>query len=159
MNAWILSIVGIICLGILLDIVLPTGQMSKYVKGFFSLLCMFVIIAPIPAFLTGEWTISIDTKLFDVDKNLQKDIKILQEDALIDEIQDYLSKSDYLVSVTIKLNESILREFESIDISCYMNITESEVESHVVKIKELITTKYSIEKEDINVLIFAERGG
>lgn len=48
LSAWITGIVGVICLGILLEIVLPEGQTSKYVKGAFSLLVVFVIAAPLP---------------------------------------------------------------------------------------------------------------
>ena len=43
MGAWIMSVVGVICLGVLLEIVLPSGKTTKYVRGTFSLLVVFVI--------------------------------------------------------------------------------------------------------------------
>ena len=48
MGAWILSIAGVICLGILLEIVLSEGKTAKYVKGAFSLLVVIAIVAPLP---------------------------------------------------------------------------------------------------------------
>ena len=43
MGAWIMSVVGVICLGVLLEIVLPSGKTTKYVRGTFSLLVVYVI--------------------------------------------------------------------------------------------------------------------
>ena len=33
MSAWILSVAGIVTAGVLIDILLPEGDSSKYVKG------------------------------------------------------------------------------------------------------------------------------
>ncbi len=53
MKGWIISIVGVICLGILLEIVLPEGKTAKYVRGAFSLLVVFSIAAPLPGLIKG----------------------------------------------------------------------------------------------------------
>lgn len=54
MNAWIISVVGVIALGILLEVVLPEGSTAKYVKGAFSLIVIFVIVSPIGSFLKKD---------------------------------------------------------------------------------------------------------
>ncbi len=36
MRGWILSIVGIVFIGVILDIILPDGKTSKYIKHIFS---------------------------------------------------------------------------------------------------------------------------
>lgn len=51
MGAWIISITGVICLGILLDIVLPDGKTTKYIRGAFSLIVILVIVSPLPSLL------------------------------------------------------------------------------------------------------------
>ena len=60
MGAWVTSIVGVICLGILLDIVLPEGKTTKYIRGAFSLIVILAIVAPIPSLLKKEWKINAD---------------------------------------------------------------------------------------------------
>lgn len=48
MSAWLLSIVGVVSLGVLIEIIMPEGEHSKYIKGIFSLIVVFVIVAPFP---------------------------------------------------------------------------------------------------------------
>lgn len=56
-NSWLLSIVGIVLIGILIDVILPTGQISKYIKGIFAIISVFIIISPIPKILNKDFTI------------------------------------------------------------------------------------------------------
>lgn len=55
---------GVICLGILLEIVLPQGKSAKYIKGAFSLLVVLAIASPLPRLLKKDYEISIDTDYF-----------------------------------------------------------------------------------------------
>ena len=57
MISYILSIVGIVFLGVLVDIILPDGEMNKYVKGVFSIIAMCVIISPIPKLIKTDFDI------------------------------------------------------------------------------------------------------
>ena len=58
MGAWILGITGVVCLGVLIEILLPDGQAGKYVKGAFSLLVVFAVAAPLPSVVKQlrEWS-------------------------------------------------------------------------------------------------------
>lgn len=47
MSAWLLSVVGIVSAGVLLDILLPDGDMAKYAKGVFALIVVLVLVSPI----------------------------------------------------------------------------------------------------------------
>lgn len=60
MGAWIVAITGVICLGILLDIVLPSGQTTKYIRGAFSLILVLVIVSPIPSLVKKDWQLKFD---------------------------------------------------------------------------------------------------
>lgn len=58
MSAWLLSIVGVVSLGVLIEIIMPEGEHSKYIKGIFSLIVVFVIVAPFPKlFSQGDFAI------------------------------------------------------------------------------------------------------
>ena len=46
--------VGVVLLGVLADVLLPKGQMSKYVKGIFSVLLIFVLLTPVVNFFRQD---------------------------------------------------------------------------------------------------------
>ena len=56
MSAWLMSIVGVVSLGVLLEILLEDGQTSKYIKGVFAIAVVLVIVAPLPKFFNKEWS-------------------------------------------------------------------------------------------------------
>lgn len=58
MNAWLLSIVGVVALGVLLEILLADGETSKYIKGVFALAVVLVLVAPLPKFLNKDFDIN-----------------------------------------------------------------------------------------------------
>ena len=53
MSGWVLSVTAVVCLTVLLDIIMPDGQMKKYVKGIVSIIVIFVIVTPL-ASLAGK---------------------------------------------------------------------------------------------------------
>ena len=50
-SGWILSIAGIVIISVLVELVMPEGQMNKYIKGVFSFIIVLVIILPLPKIL------------------------------------------------------------------------------------------------------------
>jgi len=53
LSIWILSIAGVVVLGVMIDFILPSGETNKYVKGMFAFITIFVIISPIPNWING----------------------------------------------------------------------------------------------------------
>lgn len=45
--SWLLALMGVVLLSVLVDILLPSGQTNKFIKGIFSILIIFVIITPL----------------------------------------------------------------------------------------------------------------
>ena len=74
MNEWIMSIVGITALGVLMDILLPEGETSKYIKGIFALFTVFVIIYPLPKIVNGNFDYN---SLFNIFSELEWKIKLI----------------------------------------------------------------------------------
>lgn len=58
MNAWLLSIVGVVSLGVLLEILLADGHTAKYIKGVFALAVVLVLVSPLPQFFKKDFDIS-----------------------------------------------------------------------------------------------------
>ena len=47
-SVYLLSIVGVVFLSVFIDIVLPNGNINKYIKSVMSLIVVFVLISPLP---------------------------------------------------------------------------------------------------------------
>lgn len=58
MTSWIAGIVGIVVVGVLIDILLPEGDSNKYIKGIYALIVVFIVISPIAKLANGD--INID---------------------------------------------------------------------------------------------------
>ena len=50
-STWILSILGIVILGMLADMLMSDTRLQKYVRAIVSTFTVFIIIAPVPSFL------------------------------------------------------------------------------------------------------------
>ena len=53
-SSWILSIAGIICLSVVVELILPEGQMNKYIKGIMSFVVTLIVILPLPKILSSQ---------------------------------------------------------------------------------------------------------
>lgn len=91
-SAWLLSIAGVIILGVLAEFVLPEGQMNKYTKVIFSFVTLLVIILPLPKLFGKD---------FDISKYFGNTEDVLQE--------DYLEQInlDKLTSISESVNRKI----------------------------------------------------
>ena len=45
--SWILSLVGLAFLGVMIDIVAPSGSINKFIKSVFSIFILFVLVSPL----------------------------------------------------------------------------------------------------------------
>lgn len=67
MNWWILSVVGVVAVGVLVDIVLDDKDLGKYIKGIFGIIVVLVILAPLPKMLKNVKKIDFVTKFDSVE--------------------------------------------------------------------------------------------
>lgn len=54
MTGWILGIVGVVVVGVLIDVLMPEGESNKYVKGVYALIVVLVIASPVVKFLKSD---------------------------------------------------------------------------------------------------------
>lgn len=106
MKEWILSVVGVIALGVLVDIILPSGKIAKYVKGAFSLIVVLVISSIVP--LIADIDFQIDT---DIGKYFSsEDISAFQSRSYAQErIEKELSEHDCICSVQIEWDNTLVK--------------------------------------------------
>lgn len=54
MTAWITGIVGVVVVGVLIDVLMPEGESNKYIKGVYALIVVLVIASPIAKALKSD---------------------------------------------------------------------------------------------------------
>lgn len=112
-----MSVVGVICLGILLEIVLPEGQTAKYVKGAFSLLIVFVIASPLPALVKGDFKFSYDASAYEVDGEYVNSTYAMLASNLSGHAEYALKCEGYVAEVKINMTEDAPVKLKSIDVT------------------------------------------
>ncbi|MFA6859843.1 MAG: stage III sporulation protein AF [Clostridia bacterium] len=135
-SSWILSIAGIAVMGVVLDLVLPEGQMQKYVKVVYSFIVVFVIISPLPklfngsfdfeAFFGSDYTNSIQTEFIGIvneqkkeaiEKNIVSSLEMQGISGVIVDVQSNIFETDFKISyVVIDVGQVVINsEQEHID--------------------------------------------
>ena len=112
-----MSIVGVICLGLLLEIVLPEGQTAKYVRGAFSLLVVFVIAAPLPKLLKTDWQLNLDGYTFEVDDKYVNSTYAAYTENTAANLERYLSENGYAARVKITVEEKMPITLKSVEVT------------------------------------------
>lgn len=146
MSGWVLSVTAVICLTVLLDIIMPDGQMKKYVKGIVSIIVIFVIITPLASIAVGEFdltkgNITIDSDMLD---NLESTSDSYRETQL----EAMLSDDDITADVKIE-NDNGKKKVEVI----IQNQVLSENEMNILKqkVKDTVTDFLGIDSGSVSV--------
>ena len=98
MSAWLISIVGVVSLGVLIEIVLPEGENSKYIRGIFSIIVIFVIISPLPKMMKGDFFkdfLGNDQTQIEIDDDYYNSMVESIHNTIIKDIQDNLTSNGY----------------------------------------------------------------
>lgn len=136
-SSWVLSIVGVVIITVLVEIILPEGNINKYIKGFLVIFTVFIMISPIAnlsfteIFGEGEYKISLDNSfLEEVNEDKAREYSVLIKDKLrssgydgvnIDVCIDYSFEQFKISTINVDLTKVVLNsKNENIDI--YNNI-------------------------------------
>lgn len=142
-----MSIVGVVALGVLLEIMIGEGETSKYIKGIFSLAVVLIIITPLPKFLMSDFDFD---KIFNSDKydydNVFVEKTALERNQIREDKLKKLLIDNNIQTERVKVY-FIGEDFNKIDIvKVYViNVSQSDT------IKELVSKYLKIDKEVINV--------
>lgn len=158
MSAWIISIVGIITLGILVDIVLPEGQTNKYIKGIFATITILTIIAPIPKFLNKEIdfkklfsngvSFSVDESFIDSVSETKKDYR----EESIEELLLQLGYTDCEAKIVKKANKANEIDYVNIYLNNVVFKSSKEHIDIVNNIKTTVSAYLKIDRDYVRVL-------
>lgn len=160
-TGWVLQIVGVVILSVLVDIIIPEGQTSKYIKSIFSVVVILVIVSPIPKLISMEFSVEEvfkDEQVEYVDEQFLEFYKEIQTTQIINNITAMLENSDYKVkSINVETNpnktdlelQKILIILNKKGINWengHINITE--------KVRQIVLSIVNINEE--SVVVYAE---
>ena len=157
-STWIISIAGVICLSVIVELMLPDGQMNRYIKGIFSFIIILIIIMPIPNLLGKELDFSNIFNYEDVtvDEDYIYQLNLDKINIIQDEIESDIEKHGYK-NVKLYINCDIFdnsMKFTSITVDITnLVITENAEHKNITKIKqditEIIQSHVDLNKGDI----------
>lgn len=153
-SSWVMSIAGIVCLSVLIELLMPDGQMNKYIKGIFSLIIVLVIILPIPKLMQKEFdyeNIFYSEENINVDEDYIYQLNLDKLNALKSKIENEILANGYK-NVSVYINSSIFEsqmQIKSISVDLEsLVITQNAEHNDISKIRKHIS---QIIKKYVNI--------
>ena len=150
MRGWILSIVGIVFIGVILDIILPDGKTSKYIKNIFSIFLLFVIVSPLTKLSVNKNWFNSDE--INVDSNFIYETNIKKIEALTNRIKSQLETKGILNSQVV-IYSNVFSE-DLIITSVYVDLNNSNVnlsDKTKKEVVDVVTSILSISESEVMV--------
>lgn len=139
-SGYILGIVGVIILGVVIDLMLIEGQMQKYIKSIFVIFVIFVIIAPIPELFKAEITLPVSqTAEINLDEKLMQSINLSKSKNLESDIISHFSANG-VSGVLVKV------EFDSKSMDFVPKKISLNIKNLVIENNYLNINKYEVLK-------------
>lgn len=150
MSGWVLSVTAVVCLTVLLDIIMPDGQMKKYVKGIVSIIVIFVIVTPLASLAVGKFdltkgNITIDSDMLESLESTSDRYREIQLESMLSE--DGITADVKIVSengkkkVEVIIKNQVLSENE-------MNILKQKVSKTVAEFLDIDDSDVGVEVSD-----------
>ncbi len=151
-SSWVLSIAGIIILTVIVEIIMPDGNMNKFIKGFLVIFTIFVMVSPITnisfddVFGGGDYELTLDNEFLEEVENDK-----LNEYCNI--IIDKLSAEGYL-NVSIEF-QTRLEDGEVNINTIFVNLCDLVLKNNAENInkynniKQIIKSVVKVNEEDI----------
>lgn len=137
-SVWAISIAGVALLSVLVDIVLPQGKTSKFVKSAMSLICLCVIIQPLLNIYRQK-----NTEIIDID--YQSDSVYVQKD-----LEFYYVESQYKL-IANNLEQSLANKG-----ICEAQVSFCLQKDYSIAYVAIDLTKVVIQRKDIHINIIEE---
>lgn len=145
LSNWILSITGIICVSVIVELILPDGQMNRYIKGIFSFIIILVVIMPIPKLLNRDFDFSniFDNSGYEIDSDYLYQVNLDKMNSVKNEIEKQIEKRGYL-NVVVSINCDIFdnsMQYKSIFVDLSDLVISGQAEhNNISKIKKDISS-------------------
>lgn len=154
MSGYILSILGIVLLGVIIEVVIPSGNISKYIKSIFSIFVVAVIISPVVNFISNKNNFKLTYTDYSLDSELIEYIYSNRVKNTETQIENYLKEEGF-----DKIDIKIVFSIENNEITynlCNVNLKNMVISAdkqHINKyefIKDVVINFTNLTEEEIN---------
>ena len=156
MTEYILSIVGIVFLGVLVDVIMPNGEMNKYVKGVFSIIALFVIVSPVQKIFDSNYDLGdtfYDTTAVEIDTDFleatQKQMKISFQNSIEAKLCDEGFEGVEVEILCEMSNYELVIKKVIADVSKMVMNENIEHINNYAEIKTIIAKNLNMEESDV----------
>lgn len=145
-SSWIISIAGVICISVIVELILPNGQMNRYIKGIFAFIIILVIIMPLPKLLN----LKIDLSNLKIDlSNVFNTQEITLQDEYLEQLN--LNKLMMLKEETEKDIEKTGYSNVVVSINADIFAKKVEIKSVYVDISQIVINEKAPHKDILNI--------
>ncbi len=153
MAGYILSILGIVVAGVFIDIIIPSGTISKYIKSIYAIFVLAVIVTPIIKLFNDNRGFDLQYQEYEINQNLinyiqTNKIEAMENNILLDLEDEGLSNIDIIINYSIDNNELSIN-------SCTINLENLVISSdkqHINKyeiIKQIVRENTNLTDEEM----------
>lgn len=159
MSGYLLTLLGVIVLGVLIDVILPSGATSKYITGIFAIFVLFVMISPIINFVKRDYNLNDYFTNVDIQLNekLLYNINDNKFNAIEKEIVQQLDNNGYS-NVDIDIRFELVAE--SVEITqVLVDLTNLVINSNLVNINRYVYIRQVVMEHIMvseEVIVFSE---
>lgn len=159
MSGYLLTLLGVILLGVLVDVILPSGSTAKYISGIFSIFVVFVIVSPLLSFIKKGYNLKdyFSSEQIELDDKLLNSFNKTKFSKLESDIEQELADKGYEnVEVSITLNtegKDLKIDNIQVDITKLVIKAKEENINKYVYIRQVIMSKVAVNEE---VIVFNE---
>lgn len=144
--SWLMGLVGVVLLSVLADILLPSGQTNKYIKGIFSLLVLLTLLTPMIKLKNADFNLS-DI----IGENVAIDYEFI-ENVQVREITEMETKIEEELNNRGIKTEKVVLTVKDGNINSIMNVSiqiKDIVDADAVK--NMVSEMLSINKDAVSV--------
>ena len=153
MSGYILSILGIVVAGVIIDVIIPSGSINKYIKSIYSIFVVAVLLMPLIKFVNSGKNLTLKFNEQHVETELLNYISGKKVEELENSIENHL-KSEGFEKIDIQLNYSINNNKIEYN-SCLVNLKNVAISTdkqHINKyefIKEVVGNYANLSHQEI----------
>ena len=154
---YILSIVGVVFLGVMVDIISPEGKTNSFIKSRFAIFLMFVILTPVINFFSKSNINDILNSSYENDKDYISDIVDLRIEDLKSSVISELEKQGIFgtnVEIEGKMKEQKI-EIEKVVVNA-QNVVLTNADKHIDKYKVITEVIAEVLKIDSEVIEYEQ---
>lgn len=154
---YILSIVGVVFLGVMVDIISPEGKTNSFIKSMFAIFLMFVILTPVINFFSKSNINDILNSSYENDKDYISDIVDLRIEDLKSSVISELEKQGIFgtnVEIEGKMKEQKI-EIEKVVVNA-QNVVLTNADKHIDKYKVITEVIAEVLKIDSEVIEYEQ---